>query len=175
MRHKDSGRKLGRTSSHRKAMFRNMATSLIEKGRVVTTLHKAKEMRGVADSLITLGKKDTLAARRQAFQFVRSKSAVGKLFSELAPGFKNRHGGYSRVLKLGFRHGDSAAMAIIEYLPGEGSVSAVPGDDKKASKKAAPKKDTPKKEAPKKEKKEKAAAPKVKKAAKEKKTKSAKG
>jgi len=116
MRHQVSGRKLGKTTSHRKALFKNMAVSLIEAGRIETTLPKAKELRSFADHLVTLAKRDTLWARRQAFDFLRSREAVKKLFSELAPRFKDRAGGYSRVLKLGNRLGDAAQMALIEYV-----------------------------------------------------------
>ncbi|HBF13606.1 MAG TPA: 50S ribosomal protein L17 [Deltaproteobacteria bacterium] len=118
MRHRVAGRKLGRTTEHRWAMFRNMAAAIVQHERIETTLHKAKEMRGFADHLITLGKKGTLAARRDAFNLVRSKDLVRKIFADLAPRFKDRAGGYTRVLKLGFRHGDSAPMAIIEYVEG---------------------------------------------------------
>lgn len=149
MRHRVAGRKLNRTTSHRQALFSNMATSLVESERVETTLSKAKEMRWFADHLITVAKKNNLSARQRAFRLVRSKSLVNKLFADLAPRFKNRNGGYSRVLKLGFRLGDSAPMAIIEYLPGE---KPVVKEEKKAKKKT-PKKAKPQKkaQAPKKE------------------------
>lgn len=116
MRHQVSGRKLGRTTSHREAMFRNMVVSLIQHGRIVTTLEKAKELRIIADKIITLGKKDTLHARRLAFDRLRSRDAVQKLFATIAPAFKARSGGYTRILKIGHRHGDGGTTAIIEYL-----------------------------------------------------------
>ncbi|MBX7148367.1 50S ribosomal protein L17 [bacterium] len=165
MRHKVSGRKLGRKTQHRLAMFKNMAASLIMHERIETTLPRAKELRSFADHLITLGKKNDLAARRQSFNFMRSREAVVKLFDTLAPRFADRNGGYTRVLKLGYRLGDSSPMAIIEYLPGTG-VHAVPSGDK-PKKAAAPKKEKAAK-APKAEKKEK--APKAAKASKEKKS-----
>lgn len=116
MRHRVAGRKLGRTTAHRKALFRNMAVSLIEEGRIRTTLFKAKELRKVADKLVTLGKSDSLHARRQAFSQLRDREAVTKLFSSIAPAFKARHGGYTRIYRIGERRGDSAPMALIEYL-----------------------------------------------------------
>src|SRR3989338_8134771 len=123
MRHQVAGRKLGKTSSHRWAMFRNMATSLVEHERIETTLHKAKEMRSIADHLITLGKRNDLHARRQTLSFIRSPLVVDKIFSELAPRFKNRNGGYTRVLHLGERVGDAAQMAVIEYLPDDNAAA----------------------------------------------------
>ena len=116
MRHRNSGRKLNRNSSHRKAMFRNMTISLVEHEKIKTTLPKAKELRGFAEPLITLSKKDNLSNRRLAFDRIRSKSAVGKLFSELGPRYQTRPGGYIRILKCGFRSGDNAPMAIVELL-----------------------------------------------------------
>jgi large subunit ribosomal protein L17 len=117
MRHRNSGRSLGRTSSHRKAMFSNMCCSLIEHGLIKTTLPKAKELRRKIEPLITLSRKaDTVATRRRAFDFLRSKSAVGKLFTDLGPRFQKRPGGYLRIIKCGFREGDNAPMAIIELL-----------------------------------------------------------
>lgn len=97
-------------------MFKNMATSLVEKGRVETTHSKAKELRSFAEHLITLGKQGDLHAKRQAFNFLRSRSAVLRLFADLSPRFKDRNGGYTRIFRLGYRHGDSAPMAMIEYL-----------------------------------------------------------
>lgn len=146
MRHQLGHRKLGRTTSHRWALFKNMATSLVEKGRIETTLSKAKELRSFADHLITLGKKNDLHAKRQAFNFMRSRSAVVKLFAELAPHFKDRNGGYTRIFTLGYRHGDSAPMAVIEYLS-EVTQAVMPKEDKKTLKKAAKKvkAETPKK------------------------------
>ncbi len=116
MRHRNSGRKLNRNSSHRKAMFRNMTISLVEHEQIKTTLPKAKELRGFAEPLITLAKKDSMANRRLAFDRIRSKSAVGKLFGELGPRYEARPGGYLRILKCGFRAGDNAPMAIVELL-----------------------------------------------------------
>ncbi|MDB4021179.1 50S ribosomal protein L17 [Litorivicinus sp.] len=116
MRHLKSGRKLNRTSSHRKAMFKNMAASLIEHEVIRTTLPKAKELRSVAEPLITLAKKDSVANRRLAFSRLRSDAAVGKLFAELGPRYQERPGGYMRILKNGFRTGDAAPMAIVELV-----------------------------------------------------------
>ena len=116
MRHKKSGRKLGRTSSHRKAMFRNMATSLLLHETIKTTLPKAKELRKVDEPLITLAKKDDISNRRLAFSRLRDKVIVGKLFNDLGPHFKERPGGYLRILKIGQRSGDSAPMAIVQLI-----------------------------------------------------------
>ncbi|MBD1545835.1 50S ribosomal protein L17 [Roseibium aggregatum] len=116
MRHGKAGRKLNRTSSHRKAMFANMAASLIKHEQIVTTLPKAKEMKPIIDKLITLGKRGDLHARRQAISQVRDVAMVRKLFDTLGERYKDRQGGYSRVLKAGFRHGDSAPMAVIELV-----------------------------------------------------------
>ena len=116
MRHRKSGRHLNRTSSHRQAMFRNMASSLIEHEIIKTTLPKAKELRRVAEPLITLAKEDSVANRRLAFSRTRSKDAVGKLFSELGPRYQDRPGGYTRILKCGYRAGDAAPMAYIELV-----------------------------------------------------------
>ncbi len=116
MRHRKSGRHLNRTSSHRRAMFRNMAVSLIEHEAIRTTVAKAKELRRVAEPLITLAKVDSPANRRLAFDRTRSKAAVGKLFTELGPRYRDRPGGYMRVLKSGYRSGDAAAMAFVELV-----------------------------------------------------------
>ena len=116
MRHRKSGRHLNRTSSHRQAMFRNMAASLIEHEIIKTTLPKAKELRRVAEPLITLAKEDSVANRRLAFSRTRNKAAVGKLFSELGPRYEGRPGGYTRILKCGYRAGDAAPMAYIELV-----------------------------------------------------------
>ena len=116
MRHRKSGRKLNRNSSHRKAMFRNMAASLFEHELIKTTLPKAKELRRVAEPLITLAKKDSVANRRLAFSRLRNDAAVGKLFAELGPRYEERPGGYLRVLKCGLREGDKAQMAIVELV-----------------------------------------------------------
>jgi large subunit ribosomal protein L17 len=116
MRHRLSGRKLNRTGSHRKAMFANMAGSLIKHEQIVTTLPKAKELRRVADRIITLGKRGTLHTRRQAVAFLGDEVLVRKLFGPLAERYKDRGGGYTRVLKAGFRYGDNAPMAVIELV-----------------------------------------------------------
>ncbi len=113
MRHRKSGRRLGRNSSHRKAMFRNMAASMLKHETIRTTLPKAKELRRVVEPLITLAKEDSVANRRLAFDRLRDKEVVGKLFTDLGPRFKARPGGYLRILKLGPRPGDSAPMAIV--------------------------------------------------------------
>jgi len=121
MRHRKSGRKLGRTSSHRKALFRNMVTSLLEHERIQTTDAKAKELRGIADRMITLGKRGDLHSRRQALSVIRSKEVTSKLFGELADRYRERAGGYTRVIKVGNRVGDAAPVSIIELVdrPGE--------------------------------------------------------
>ena len=168
MRHGMVNRKLGRTSSHRNAMFRNQLASLIEHERIVTTLPKAKELRPLIEKLITLGKKDSVHARRQAARIVADDTLVSKLFGTLGPRFSERPGGYTRIVKLGARRGDAAEMAILEFvgyeLPTAASTPAAPakgGAKKKAekpaaeegeaeekpAKKAAPKKAAPKKEA----------------------------
>lgn len=116
MRHRNSGVKLGRTSSHRKAMFQNMTNSLFEHELIKTTLPKAKELRRVAEPLITLAKEDSVANRRLAFNRLRSKQAVGKLFSEIGPRYKARPGGYLRIIKCGYRDGDAAPMAYVELV-----------------------------------------------------------
>ena len=116
MRHRKSGRHLNRTSSHRAAMFRNMAVSLFAHEAVRTTLAKAKELRRVAEPLITLARTDTVANRRLAFARTRNKAVVGKLFTELGPRYRDRPGGYTRILKCGFRTGDAAPMAYIELV-----------------------------------------------------------
>jgi large subunit ribosomal protein L17 len=116
MRHKKFGRALGRSSAHRSAMFRNMVTSLFEHERIVTTTEKAKEVRPIAEKMITLAKKGDLHARRQALDFIRSKKVVAKLFDEIGGKFKDRNGGYTRIIQTGIRQGDAAAMAIIELV-----------------------------------------------------------
>ena len=116
MRHRRAGRKLNRTSTHRKAMLSNMAASLFIHEQISTTLPKAKELRRVADKMITLGKRGTLHARRRAYGFLRDEASVGKLFGALAERYKERSGGYTRVIKAGFRYGDSAPMAVIELV-----------------------------------------------------------
>lgn len=116
MRHRHSGRQLNRNSSHRKAMFRNMTSSLVEHELIKTTLPKAKELRRYAEPLITLAKNDSVANRRLAFARLRSKEAVGKLFGELGPRYEGRPGGYLRILKCGLRAGDKAPMAYVELV-----------------------------------------------------------
>ena len=124
MRHRKSGRTLGRNSAHRKAMYKNMAASLIKHETIRTTLPKAKELRRVVEPLITLAKEDGVARRRLAFDRLRDKETVSKLFTELGPRFKNRPGGYLRILKNGFRPGDSAPMAIVQLVDQSESESA---------------------------------------------------
>ncbi|MBW1637285.1 MAG: 50S ribosomal protein L17 [Deltaproteobacteria bacterium] len=116
MRHRKSARKLGRTSSHRDAMFRNMVTSLFEHERIVTTKEKAKELRPIAEKMITLAKRGDLHARRQALSYIRSKDVVEKLFTDIQEQFADRKGGYTRILQTGNRKGDMAPMAIIELV-----------------------------------------------------------
>ena len=119
MRHKISGRKLGRNSSHRKAMMRNMVTSLLDHEKIKTTDARAKELRKLAEKMITLGKRGTLHARRQAFQVIMDKNVVAKLFDRLAPRYADRPGGYTRIVKLGYRSGDNAALSLIELVEEE--------------------------------------------------------
>ncbi|MDF1607006.1 50S ribosomal protein L17 [Hoeflea sp. YIM 152468] len=116
MRHGNSGRKLNRTSSHRKAMFANMAASLIEHEQIVTTLPKAKEIRPIVEKLVTLGKRGDLHARRQAISQIRDNDAVRKLFDSIATRYATRHGGYIRIMKAGYRTGDNAPMAVVEFV-----------------------------------------------------------
>ncbi len=116
MRHKKAGRKLGRTSTHRKAMFRNMVTSLFEHERIVTTKEKAKELRPIAEKMITLAKKGDLHSRRQALGYIQSKDVVAKLFGEIRDQYADRAGGYTRIIQTGVRQGDNANMAIIELV-----------------------------------------------------------
>ena len=122
MRHQRAGRKLGRDAAHRKALYANLTASLIEHGRIKTTLAKAKEVRPVAEEMITLGRRGDVPARRQALKFLRSQDVVHMLFSDVGPRFSDRPGGYSRIVKLGPRQGDAAPMAYLElldYVPGE--------------------------------------------------------
>ena len=116
MKHRIKGKKLNRTSSHRKALFKNMAQAIIKHEQIITTLPKAKTMKPIVDKLITLGKKGSLHARRQAFSKLRDENMVAKLFGTLAPRYADRNGGYTRVLKAGYRYGDAAAMAVIELV-----------------------------------------------------------
>jgi large subunit ribosomal protein L17 len=118
MRHRKAGRRLNRTSPHRRAMFRNMAASLLRHETIRTTLPKAKELRRVVEPLITLAKDDGVAKRRLAFDRLRDKEVVGKLFTDVGPRFRDRPGGYLRILKLGPRPGDSAPMAIVQLIEG---------------------------------------------------------
>ncbi len=137
MRHGAAYRKLGRTVSHRQAMFANMAASLIKHEQITTTLPKAKELRPFVEKLVTLAKKGDLHTRRQAISAVRDVPQVGKLFDTLAPRYAERNGGYIRIMKAGFRHGDNAAMAVIEFVDRDveakgkdsGPVFAIEGDD----------------------------------------------
>ncbi len=121
MRHRNSGRQLNRNSSHRKAMFRNMAASLFDHEIIRTTVPKAKELRRVAEPLITLAKEDSVANRRLAFNRIRDKELVGKLFNDLGPRYKERAGGYLRILKCGYRAGDKAPMAYVELVDRPGA------------------------------------------------------
>src|SRR5512136_2298742 len=116
MRHRVGGRKLGRKTPHRISMFRNMVTSLLDHERIRTTLDRAKAVRPIAERMITLGKRETLHARRQALAFIKDPAVVAKLFETLAPRFAQRKGGYTRIIRLGFRDGDGAQMAIIELI-----------------------------------------------------------
>ncbi len=116
MRHRVAGRKLGRHTQHRNLMFRNMVVSLIEHERIKTTLAKAKELRGWMDRMVTLGKEGSLHARRQAFALLRDEGIVKKLFDEIAPQLKDRQGGYTRIYKMGWRHGDAAPLSLIELV-----------------------------------------------------------
>ena len=116
MRHRKSGRKLGRRFEHRTAMLRNIVTSLLDMERIVTTVPKAKEVRRVAEQMITLGKRGDLHARRQAMAYIRSKEVVAKLFDQLSSQYADRQGGYTRIIRTGFRAGDAAPMAILELV-----------------------------------------------------------
>ncbi len=131
MRHRASGRKLNRNSSHRTAMFRNMAASLIESELIKTTVPKAKELRRVAEPLITMAKNDSVANRRLAFARLRNRDAVTKLFNEIAPRYKARPGGYLRILKCGFRSGDAAPMAMVELVDRPAQAESSQGQDAK--------------------------------------------
>ena len=119
MRHRVAGKKLGRKTAHRVMMFRNMVTSLFDKERVRTTLDRAKAVRPIAERIITLGKRESLHARRQALAYVKDPAVVAKLFSTIAPRFSQRHGGYTRIIRLGFRDGDGAQMAYLELIGSE--------------------------------------------------------
>jgi len=128
MRHRQSGRPLGRNSSHRRAMFRNMAASLIEHEAIRTTVPKAKELRRVVEPLITLAKNDGTAQRRRAFDRLRNKKVVGKLFDEIGPRYRDRPGGYLRILKTGNRPGDAAPMALVQLVGGNADPAAASDD-----------------------------------------------
>ncbi len=137
-------RKLGRTTAHRKAMLRGMVTLLLENGQIETTLTRAKEVRSMAEKMITLGKKNTLASRRAALAYITKEDVVSKLFNEIAPTYENRNGGYTQIFKLGARRGDAAEMAIVKLIK-----EAAPAVEEKPAeeKKAAPKKRAKKAEA----------------------------
>lgn len=177
MRHGMANRKLGRTSSHRSAMFRNQISSMIDKERIVTTLIKAKELRPLVEKMITLGREDSVHTRRMAAQTISDDKLVQKLFTDLGPRFANRNGGYTRIIKMGPRRGDNSEMAILEFVDFEGAAAkkaappavetkkAKKSDDTKsdeAAEKPAKKKAAPKKEAAADEKKPKKAAKKKK-------------
>jgi large subunit ribosomal protein L17 len=137
MRHLNSGRKLSRNSSHRWAMMRNMVTSLLREEKIQTTDPKAKELRRWTDRVITLGKEGSLHARRQALAIIQDKSVVHKLFETIAIRFKNRAGGYTRIIKIGRRHGDAAPVSLIELIAGSDEASEPKtGQDKKATKRS---------------------------------------
>lgn len=137
MRHNNAGRRLGRTTSHREAMFRNMVTSLLNHEKITTTDAKAKEIRSVAEKMITLGKRGDLHSMRLAAAYIREKSVVTKLFSAIAPRYKDRSGGYTRIIKLGIRQGDTAPISMIELVEEEMQVKAPKKKPAKAA--AAPK------------------------------------
>jgi len=132
MRHSKAGRRLGRKTSHREAMFRNMVTSLLAHEKITTTDAKAKEIRSVAEKMITLGKRGDLHAQRQAASYIREKSVVTKLFSAIAPRYKDRPGGYTRIVKLGIRQGDTAPISLIELVEEEMKPKATPAKAPKA-------------------------------------------
>lgn len=135
MRHRVAGRKLGRTASHRKALLRTMVTEFLEAEKIVTTVPKAKEVRSVAEKMITLGKRESLHARRQALSYIRKKSVVFKLFDALAPRFADRNGGYTRILRLGPRPGDGAEVALLQFVDA-GETGAKKEEASKKKKKA---------------------------------------
>jgi large subunit ribosomal protein L17 len=141
MRHGMANRKLGRTSGHRAALFRNQLASLIDKERIITTLPKAKELRPQIERLVTLGKSDSVHNRRQAERVVAEDGLIAKLFDTLGPRFSERPGGYTRIIKLGFRRGDAAEMAILEFIGYEPKIEEAPAEEKGGAKKAAPKKE----------------------------------
>jgi large subunit ribosomal protein L17 len=148
MRHAVKGRKLGRTTSHREALFRNQLQSLVEKEKIVTTLPKAKELRPIAEKVITRGKHGTVHDRRWVLRWVLNRDLVKKVFDDIAPRFTERPGGYLRIVKLGPRQGDGAEMAVLELVERSEAAAPEPApEEKKAKKKAAPKKEQPKSEA----------------------------
>lgn len=140
MRHNKAGRRLGRTTSHRVAMFRNMVTSFLDHGRITTTDAKAKELRSIAEKMITLGKRGDLHALRQAASYIREKSVVTKLFNDIAPQYADRQGGYTRIVKLGLRPGDNASLSMIELVtePCSPKTKKSPAPVKTATKQVAP-------------------------------------
>jgi len=140
MRHRKAGRRLGRNSSHRKAMLRNMVTSLFQHEKITTTDARAKELRKLAEKMITLGKRGTLHARRQVLQVIQDKKVVAKLFEQIAPRYQERPGGYTRIIKLGHRSGDNASMSIIELVEEELTIKP---KKKKAASKAETKVEAP--------------------------------
>ena len=131
MRHLNAGRKLNRSASHRRALFRNLVTALLQRERIKTTDAKAKETRRLTERMITLGNEGTLAARRRALTFVQSRAVVKKLFDEIAPRFKERPGGYTRIIKIGIRHGDAAPVSVIELVTRAADLEAAAEGDKK--------------------------------------------
>ncbi len=147
MRHGDGLRKLGRTTSHRLAMFRNMTVSLLRHEEITTTLPKAKELRRVVEPMITLGKKPSLANRRLAYDRLRDRGIVAKLFGDLGPRYAKRNGGYLRILKTGFRKGDNAPLALVTLLDRPEGGAPAASDDKKAQEQKAPEKKAEKKSA----------------------------
>ena len=138
MRHLNAGRKLNRSASHRRALFRNLVTALLERERIKTTDAKAKETRRLAERMITLGKEGTLAARRRALTFVQSRAVVKKLFDDIAPRFKERNGGYTRIVKIGIRHGDAAPVSILELVTRAADLEAAKEGDKQKKRRGAP-------------------------------------
>ena len=131
MRHLNAGRKLNRSAAHRRALFRNLVTALIQRERIRTTDAKAKETRRLAERMITLGKDGSLAARRRALAFIQSRAAVKRLFDDIAPRFKERQGGYTRIIKIGMRHGDAAQMSVLQLTTLAADLEAAKGGDKK--------------------------------------------
>ena len=131
MRHLNAGRKLNRSAAHRRALFRNLVTALFERERIRTTDAKAKEVRRLAERMITLGKDGSLAARRRALSYIQKRAVVAKLFGDIAPRFKERAGGYTRIIKIGIRHGDAAAMSMLQLTTLAEDVEAAKAGEKK--------------------------------------------